>query len=65
MWNARFAAMQATALSTYAQTAIMDRHRIGTAPENIQQVCEDAFEMLKEMKKRYMKMNQSLERVVV
>ncbi len=49
----------------YELRAIMDRQRIGTAPEKIQQVCEDSFEMLKEKKKRYMEMNQSLGMVEV
>lgn len=49
----------------YELRAIMDRQRIGTAPEKIPQVCGDAFEMLKEKKKRYREMHQSMERIEV
>lgn len=49
----------------YEHRAIIDRHRAGMVPEKIQQVCEDAFERLKDRKKNYRDANKNLERIEV
>lgn len=50
----------------YELRALIDRHRhIETGIERIPQICEEAFEKLKDKKKHYRKANQNLERVEV
>ncbi|KCZ72667.1 hypothetical protein ANME2D_01098 [Candidatus Methanoperedens nitroreducens] len=49
----------------YELRALIDRQHIGMVPERLLQVCEGAFENLKDKKKHYMAANQSLEGIEV
>lgn len=49
----------------YEHRAIIDRHRTGMVPEKIPQICEDAFEKLKDRKKPYRDANKNLGRIEV
>lgn len=48
----------------YELRALIDRH-LRVAPEMIQQVCEEAFNRLKDMKKQYRDAHKNLERIEV
>lgn len=49
----------------YELRALIDRQLTGAAPEIIQQVCEEAFNRLKDMKKQYKDAYKSLDRIEV
>ncbi len=49
----------------YELRAIIDRHLTGVVPEMIEQVCKEAFDRLKDMKKQYRDANKNLERIEV
>jgi len=49
----------------YELRAMMDRRRREITPQTIRRICEQVFEDLKDKKKRYREMNQSLERIEV
>ncbi len=49
----------------YELRALIDKQHIETVPERMLQVCEEAFEKLKDKKKHYMAANQSLEGIEV
>jgi hypothetical protein len=45
----------------YELRALIDRYLIGVAPGMIEQVCKEAFDRLKDMKKQYRDANKNLE----
>ncbi|VVB89913.1 Uncharacterised protein [uncultured archaeon] len=49
----------------YELRAMIERTNFKLAPEMIVQICEEAFEKLKEKKKRYREMHLSMERIEV
>ncbi len=49
----------------YEIRALIDRHLTGVVPGMIQQVCEEAFNRLKDMKKQYRDAHKNLERIEV
>ncbi|SNQ62164.1 hypothetical protein [Candidatus Methanoperedens nitratireducens] len=49
----------------YELRTLIDRHLTGVVPGMIQQVCEEAFNRLKDMKKQYRDAHKNLERIEV
>ncbi len=56
--------MHLCANCNYELRALIDKY-IGMSPEKIPQICQEAFEKLKDKKKNYREMNQRLERIEV
>lgn len=49
----------------YELHALIDKQSIAAAPERILQMCEDAFEKLKDTKKNYRDVNKNIERIEI
>lgn len=49
----------------YELHALIDKQSITAAPERILQMCEDAFEKLKDKKKHYRDVNKNIERIEI